>query len=340
MIYLNNKPCYTPFPMKTTKLTLNMKCLILAFTLISQVGSANPGRDSGGGDIRAIQFKKIGLAIVEYLREGSLPEELKSLDPNRLKKAVGSTTVESTNEVLSLDSQQTSSAVIKDALNSPKKHSILFNREAWDILADGSHRAALVLHEYLGIMKVDDRNYTYSAALYEYGPAKTYFDRLPESQAIEDGLDFDFQIQCTIDYQKAHYVFDPIGSVGSPIVGIMKPGDYFPGYSSTPFIGRKLTQNTNGEWLVIQIFNPNDPNLSMFNPKKKGESGNSIEIALGWTKEPWFDLPERLVFNQKVKLVPNFKLSAELPESQLSLECHRLLTQDFRTEPFFTKESQ
>lgn len=299
--------------------------LALSTSTLSHAVTGNEG--SGGGDLRAMQFVKIGEKIVECLERCSgLPDVLKTIDTRALKKAVQKTSVESTNEVLLLPSGASQSAVTKDALNWFGKTRIVFNREAWDTILDGSRRAALVLHEYLGIMGVDDRDYRYSKLLFENNALKMSFNYMAETQEITEGLEFDFAIKCTINFRGQEIdELDPLGSRMSPDGRI---------FSKVGSIGRDLVwKDDYSEVLQLRFYDDSDANVGLIGIPISGEK--AIHIVLGWTKNWFFSYPERVIFDQKVKLTPNFRTEMSFPELELKYECHRMLEQELSKEPFF-----
>jgi len=74
------------------------------------------------------------------------------------EKAITNTHVDSTEGRLFLN------GVLKDAINYPTQNKIVFNRLAWRDLSGERNRFLFVLHEYLGIMGLDDSRYTVSGA--------------------------------------------------------------------------------------------------------------------------------------------------------------------------------
>ncbi|MFL5813496.1 MAG: hypothetical protein ACJ763_07950 [Bdellovibrionia bacterium] len=303
---------------------LGMITLTVALSFSAHASRGNEG--SGGGDLRAMQFVKIAEKVADYLEHvPDVPPVLKKIDIAALKKAIKTTAVESTDEVLLLPSGESTSAVTKDALNWPAKKRIVFNREAWDMIPSGSKRAALVLHEYLGIMSVDDKDYGYSRQLFENGTLKMIFDYIPETQSITEGLDFNFSVKCTIDYQGTHIdEFSPLGW--------RKSADgKFSSYGG--LIGRILTYNDKNEALQLFIYNENDWNMELIKFPHSNE--DSIHIVLGWDRDTFFQFPRRIVFEQKVKLTPNFKTEMTFPDLGLKFECHRMLKQELDHEPFY-----
>jgi hypothetical protein len=122
-------------------------------------GAFASGRDVGnGGDSYSLQFVKIGHDLESWIasKKGAtdFPAEL---DEKSFVNTVNTTRVESTDEALSLN------GIPKDAINYPAEKRIVFNRAAWDKLKTYQQRASLVMHEYLGIMGLDDSSYRISS---------------------------------------------------------------------------------------------------------------------------------------------------------------------------------
>src|SRR5690606_13415200 len=94
----------------------------------------------------------------EYLRAAGITD----VNIDNLNKSILTTKVESTNKELMLDGKP------KDAINYPNEKEIEFNRARWDAMTSKS-RAILVLHEYLGILRIPDIGYSVSlSALKNY----------------------------------------------------------------------------------------------------------------------------------------------------------------------------
>lgn len=126
-------------------------CYLLLISLFPYFSFAGPRVIGGGGDIYALQFVAIANKIVTHFQNSPVKE----IQVEDLKKAVETTHVESTNEDLAL------SGFPKDAINYPETQRILFNRTRWNQIAD-EDKPALVLHEYLGILKIEDASYKLS----------------------------------------------------------------------------------------------------------------------------------------------------------------------------------
>lgn len=121
-------------------------------------GGASDG--GGGGDPRyAMEFSAIAYELVARL----VRQPIEGVDAKRLAAFIGRTRINSTTKIL-----RDRNGELADALNFPNSRPprILMNRAAWDHLKTvplGQMR--LVLHEYLGIMKVDDTGHHLSNKL-------------------------------------------------------------------------------------------------------------------------------------------------------------------------------
>lgn len=118
-----------------------------------------------GGDTLALEFVIVAKDIHSYLElVGS-----KAFNTKQLESALKETKVESTDKKLSLDK------VPKDAINYPLEKRILFNRTAW-MNTKESLKPGFVLHEYLGIMGINDSSYKISTSAlsdFSYGKKVT-----------------------------------------------------------------------------------------------------------------------------------------------------------------------
>lgn len=127
---------------------------ILALTLAFSSASAGPRVVGNGGDAYALQFIIFAQKVLLYLQNSNI----KGLDTLALAKIIESAKVESTTRTLTLD------GMTKDAINYPSEQRIVFNRDRWVTLLS-EERLALVLHEYLGLLGVEQANYEYSKLL-------------------------------------------------------------------------------------------------------------------------------------------------------------------------------
>lgn len=115
--------------------------------------SALAGNELGnGGDSYAQEFVALGRTFVKRMREE--PKGFPGIDA--LSAAVEETRV-LTKETVEIDGAEV------DAVNFPQSKRIELNRARWRAYST-EEKSALVLHEYLGIAKIDDSNYQLSGS--------------------------------------------------------------------------------------------------------------------------------------------------------------------------------
>lgn len=132
-----------------------MRAFLILVSFVLTTSSAFAVKVVGnGGDTYAIEFVSVASDILDYLEVSGSD----GLDLAQLKDVMKTTKVESTDKALSLK------GVPKDAINYPTEKRILFNRLAWGN-AKEAQKPRLVLHEYLGILGVDDSSYARSTEL-------------------------------------------------------------------------------------------------------------------------------------------------------------------------------
>ena len=128
---------------------------LLSALLASQVSFARDGGISGGGgDGYAIQFVEVARMIQTAL--GINADS--AINATALKQAILETKVESTDEALEIGGKN------KDAINYPAEKRIIVSRQGWSLLG-GNQKRTLVLHEYLGILRIDDSDYQISTRI-------------------------------------------------------------------------------------------------------------------------------------------------------------------------------
>src|SRR3989344_9518058 len=109
-----------------------------------------------GGDSYAQEFAALGRRLVEQLKAKPDP---RIAEGEEFEKGVEKTKI-STKDKLHLGEVEV------DAINYPDDYRIELNRSRWKV-ASPEHKTALVLHEYLGISKIDDHNYQISSTYTE-----------------------------------------------------------------------------------------------------------------------------------------------------------------------------
>lgn len=129
--------------------------------------SIEGGIHGGGGDATSMEFKSFGTEIVNRL----MAQNIGAFDLNiayikstyniktmELKNTIEKVRVETTTSPLFLD------GVRKDAINYPAESRVVLDINRWNQLSEALKRQ-LAIHELLGIMGVDDKDYSASFAL-------------------------------------------------------------------------------------------------------------------------------------------------------------------------------
>lgn len=136
------------------------KALLLAF-MVGQilVGTANAGtKDGTGGNGQVAEFYKLAKAFHQEIKN-----VYKAKAPNfpiqELTKVMATFSVEADPGPLTLKNGQK-----VDAINNPNTMTIYLDDVSW-AKRDLATRYQIVIHELLGLMKVDDAKYSYSATL-------------------------------------------------------------------------------------------------------------------------------------------------------------------------------
>ena len=114
---------------------------------------AGPRVIGNGGDFYALQFASYADRIVTYLQINQ--DDIPEVSADTMEKIVAETKIESTTKKLILDGYE------KAAINYPDKKLIVINQDQWSASSD-RERSALVLHEYLGLMGIEDAKYAVS----------------------------------------------------------------------------------------------------------------------------------------------------------------------------------
>jgi hypothetical protein len=112
---------------------------------------------ASGGDTFAGEFKETAKGIVGRMEARGI-EELEGVFIKALDEAIETTRLETTDEKLFLTDKD---GVLrrKDALNFPEEKRILISLIHWKNGMDLYEKRRLVLHEYLGILRIDDANF-------------------------------------------------------------------------------------------------------------------------------------------------------------------------------------
>jgi hypothetical protein len=119
---------------------------------MSSICFAQIDRKGNGGDATAVAFIESAKEILKVMEDKNFDQ----VDLGALKNAILTTQVESTDEALILD------GAAKDAINYPSEKLIVINRKSWGDTQNKLTRMTLSLHEYLGILGMDDSKYLIS----------------------------------------------------------------------------------------------------------------------------------------------------------------------------------
>jgi len=288
------------------------------FVLIFASSVHAGGEHSGGGEYRGLQFKGIGYALVDLLRGAkNVPNEIARLNFNRLKRTIDETGVECTDELLRPSPNgKIVPTLIKDALNTPSRKVIRFNLDSWDMIPEGSRRTALVLHEYLGVMGVEDSDYRVSRHIYDHNALRLWFDHLEVAQSITENVPLDFPVECTYRYMNGSE--ENLGFVG--FRKLSGGGEV----RSVMFTKALAKDEKSGQLLVAAVTNTSDEDAIYFdkamgNPAKKP----GFRLVVGWS-EGVSGEPKKPLFAQTIAISPNLKFEMDLNEPKLHLECSRV----------------
>lgn len=130
-------------------LTLILSCLYLTQVNAAGLDYIDGSSDSGGGDAYALEFTLLGYQAVEIIRDS----EVKEVTPGDFLDIIAQTKVMS-QERLFLNGAEV------DAINTPSQKTIQLSRIRWDDIQNQQQmKFKLVIHEYLGVLGVDDSKY-------------------------------------------------------------------------------------------------------------------------------------------------------------------------------------
>lgn len=148
-----------------------MKKNFLLFLLTLLPTAATAGWEHGNaGDSYAAEFVMTAKDLLLRLKMVPSPE-LKEVDLDRLAGVIQNTTVRTEETVIFEDQREV------EAINYPDKKLIVLSRSMWRsrrLESETLHRYTFVLHEYLGIMRVDDTQYRISGPLVALLDLKNY----------------------------------------------------------------------------------------------------------------------------------------------------------------------
>ena len=275
------------------------------------------GEHSGGGSYRELQFKGIGYAIVDVLKSSKkIPPALTQIDLKRLKLAIDQTVVEATDEILrpSPDGEVVL-ASIKDALNTPSEKTIRFNIDSWDAIPTGSRRAAVVLHEYLGVLLLAASHYQFSHFLTDDPALRFWFDHLEIARSITDSATLDFPVVCSAQFQDEK-------PEELDFIGFRKTESGLEIQKSETGRGVVRDEKTGRLLAVILTDASNDDERFTDRVLGRPEKKRGLRIIVGWT-DNLFHEPSDPIFSQTLAISPNLNFELTLAQPRIRLECHR-----------------
>lgn len=119
---------------------------------------AGGASDSGGGDSYVIDFIATGERVSQWLSVQKI-NDISGLSAEKFESTLKSAKITSTEAPLLLDE------VEKDAINYPSEGKIVLNRSRWNFIDADFRKVGIVIHELLGLMKIDDQGYKVSIVL-------------------------------------------------------------------------------------------------------------------------------------------------------------------------------
>lgn len=136
-----------------------MKIIIIVFLISLQSFAGNDVEN--GGDAVAFEFTTTARLATKILKTAKLTPELKGV-VEKISESLVSTQVNTRPKLFLRDNEV-------DAINYPLKNLIVVSRSRWQIAKLGGveARLGLVLHEFLGVSRIDDGDYAKSQKLLE-----------------------------------------------------------------------------------------------------------------------------------------------------------------------------
>lgn len=157
-----------------------MKLMHLVILILTwfQVGSARAdgGINGGGGNSYAILVEQEISHLVDLMRNAPAGE-LHGIEWLSLQDAVTATRLEMTNGPLEIDGKPV------EAINYPMEKRIVFSMSAIARIQGTKAFSTLVLHEFLGVLRMDDSHYALSV------PTVEYLARSPQTLNFRGGYD-------------------------------------------------------------------------------------------------------------------------------------------------------
>lgn len=176
-----------------------MKAFFLAISLVLTSSMASATKVIGnGGDSYAFEFVEVAYSIMHNISW----EVVEGFTFDDLQRVIRDTKVESTNVDLFLD------GVPKDAINYPAEKKIIFNYRRWREM-DISLRPVFVLHEYLGILGIDDSSYRYSTLYLKSFTNRKRVMELYGPMTVNPGTSQEYTINAIVSVENYTYNIVP-----------------------------------------------------------------------------------------------------------------------------------
>ena len=294
----------------------SLGCLVVCLMLVTNFSFAEKqeGTDtSGGGDTRSLQFVAMAKELIKYLepleKQGKI--DLGKIDYDAFRKAIENTKVSVTNETLYVN------GVPKEAKNYPKRKppEIVLHAERWDAVNEGSRRAAILLHEYLGIMGIDDTKYQISSKIYQDTMLKNFLNNADFASAPDQGQNLPFAIDCEL-YDNGKLVPGALGLVGdSGTIGNIN-------YSAQMFTARQVKDTSQGK-LVVSVDTGTDPLTQLLGSFQSTVKRPLIRISIGYGSQ-FVGPPKEVIIEQDLRVTPDFDASVSYPKEKIQVRCKRL----------------
>lgn len=272
---------------------------------------------SGGGDTRSLQFVMMAKELIKYLEPMEKNEkiDLGKIDYAALRKAIETTRVSVTNDPIYVN------GIPKEAKNYPRRNppEIVVNAERWDAVNESSKRAAIVLHEYLGILGVDDTGYQISSRIYSDHTLRLFLNNADFAAAPDAGYSLPFAVTCKL-YHKGKLVPDALGRIGeSGSIG----GKH---YDAQMFSGRRVKETPDGP-LMVTVDTGMDPVTQFQETFKTDVKRPIIRVSIGYGDQ-FVGPPKSVVVENDLRVTPDFDATVAYPKEQIRVRCKRLTRQD------------
>ena len=208
------------------------------------------GMDGAGGGGRSLHFLK----IAQDIRAMTIKLDHTKQFSMALDMAIHNTEIEFVNERLFLN------GVRKDALNFASLNKIKVDENAWESLSY-EQKVILVIHEYLGIMGIDDQRAQISQYFYrESSRTQSSYNNVK----AEEGTEIAFYDELRNSFNALGFKSEFNGKKQELMISILK---IFYGFDQIVFKNNNVKlEMTNADWLTtsLRFFLPYDPNTQAF----------------------------------------------------------------------------